>query len=88
MKVNHFLAQLPDKELNHYDVMIRPKAFSRSISRFAIAEQVRIYKATKFDMKFPAYNGRKSTYTIGFLLFNSTEFVVMFIEECCVMRLS
>ncbi|XP_072998962.1 protein argonaute PNH1-like [Typha latifolia] len=81
VKANHFLAELPDKDLNQYDVTITPEVRSRSMNRTIIAELVRLYRETELGMRLPAYDGRKNLYTAGFLPFHSKEFVVKLAEE-------
>ncbi|URD98568.1 hypothetical protein MUK42_30674 [Musa troglodytarum] len=81
VKANHFLAELPDKDLNQYDVTITPEVSSRSINRAIIAEFVRLYRETELGMRLPAYDGRKSLYTAGSLPFNSKEFTIKLLEE-------
>ncbi|XP_020259992.1 protein argonaute PNH1-like, partial [Asparagus officinalis] len=81
VKANHFLAQLPDKDLNQYDVTIIPEVRSRSVNRAIIGELVRVYRESELGMRLPAYDGRKSLYTAGSLPFSSKEFVVKLTEE-------
>ncbi|KAJ8513829.1 hypothetical protein OPV22_004263 [Ensete ventricosum] len=81
VKANHFLAELPDKDLNQYDVTITPEVSSRSTNRAIIAEFVRLYRETELGMRLPAYDGRKSLYTAGSLPFNSKEFTIKLLEE-------
>ncbi|XP_020582423.1 protein argonaute PNH1-like isoform X2 [Phalaenopsis equestris] len=76
VKANHFLAQLPDKDLNQYDVTITPEVSSRQLNRAIMAELVRVYRETGMGMRLPAYDGRKSLYTAGVLPFRSKEFVI------------
>ncbi|XP_072983781.1 protein argonaute PNH1-like [Typha latifolia] len=76
VKANHFLAELPDKDLIQYDVTITPAVSSRSMNRSIIAEFVRLYRETELGMRLPAYDGRKSLYTAGSLPFISKEFSV------------
>ncbi|KAL0903812.1 hypothetical protein M5K25_025865 [Dendrobium thyrsiflorum] len=76
VKANHFLAQLPDKDLNQYDVTITPEVSSTQVNRAIMAELVRVYRETDMAMRLPAYDGRKSLYTAGILPFSFKEFVV------------
>ncbi|GJN38745.1 hypothetical protein PR202_gb27814 [Eleusine coracana subsp. coracana] len=76
VKANHFLAELPDKDLTQYDVKITPEVSSRSVNRAIIAELVRLYRASDLGMRLPAYDGRKILYTAGTLPFDAREFVV------------
>ncbi|KAL3651910.1 Protein argonaute 10 [Castilleja foliolosa] len=81
VKANHFLAELPENDLNQYDVTITPEASSRAINRSIIAELVKTYKESDLGMKLPAYDGRKSLYTAGELPFYWKEFTVKLINE-------
>ncbi|TYH55760.1 hypothetical protein ES332_D09G257700v1 [Gossypium tomentosum] len=81
VKANHFFAQLPDKDLNQYDVTITPEVASRTVNRAIIAELVRLYKESDLGTRLPAYDGRKSLYTAGELPFSWKEFVVKLVDE-------
>ncbi|XP_074558226.1 protein argonaute PNH1-like [Curcuma longa] len=81
VKANHFLTELPDKDLTQYDVIITPEVSSRSTNRAIIAEMVRLYRETELGMRLPAYDGRKSLYTAGSLPFHSKEFAVNLVED-------
>ncbi|KAL5729468.1 Protein argonaute PNH1 [Ranunculus cassubicifolius] len=83
VRANHFLAELPDKDLSHYHVMItpEPKLGSRRLNRAVIAQLVKLYRETDLDMRLPAYDGRNSLYTAGLLPFTSREFLITLVEE-------
>ncbi|KAJ6689332.1 hypothetical protein OIU85_005709 [Salix viminalis] len=81
VKANHFLAELPDKDLNHYDVTITPEVASKTMNRAIMAELVRLYKESDLGMRLPAYDGRKSLYTAGELPFARKEFIIKLIDE-------
>ncbi|OVA05379.1 Argonaute/Dicer protein [Macleaya cordata] len=81
VKANHFFAELPDKDLNHYDVTITPEVVSRTVNRAIMAELVRLYKESDLGMRLPAYDGRKSLYTAGELPFTSREFNIRVVDE-------
>ncbi|XP_061986596.1 protein argonaute 10-like [Populus nigra] len=81
VKANHFLAELPDKDLNQYDVTITPEVASRTVNRDIMAELVRLYKDSDLGMRLPAYDGRKSLYTAGELPFAWKEFIIKLIDE-------
>ncbi|CAI8615151.1 unnamed protein product [Vicia faba] len=81
VKVNHFFAELPDKDLNQYDVTITPEVSSKAVNRSIIAELVRLYKESDLGTRLPAYDGRKSLYTAGVLPFSWREFTIKLIEE-------
>ncbi|KAM0944041.1 hypothetical protein DsansV1_C12g0115231 [Dioscorea sansibarensis] len=81
VKANHFLAQLPDKDLIHYDVSITPEVVAKSVNRSIMAELVRLYRESDLGMRLPAYDGRKSLYTAGELPFSSREFKIKLVDE-------
>ncbi|XP_059429807.1 protein argonaute 5-like [Corylus avellana] len=75
VRANHFLVEVADKDLHHYDVSITPEITSKKVSRDIIKQLVTTYKS-HLGMRNPAYDGRKSLYTAGPLPFISQEFVV------------
>ncbi|KAL5975230.1 hypothetical protein ACLOJK_031909 [Asimina triloba] len=81
VKANHFLAELPDKDLIQYDVSIIPEVASRSVNRAIMAELIKLYRETDLGMRLPAYDGRRSLYTAGLLPFNSKEFYIKIVDE-------
>ncbi|KAH8500288.1 hypothetical protein H0E87_015513 [Populus deltoides] len=81
VKANHFLAELPDKDLNQYDVTITPEVASRTMNRDIMAELVRLYRDSDLGMRLPAYDGRKSLYTAGELPFAWKEFIIKLSDE-------
>ncbi|PHT38918.1 Protein argonaute 10 [Capsicum baccatum] len=81
VKANHFLAELPDKDLNQYDVTVTPEVSSRTVNRAIMAELVKMYKESHLGMRLPAYDGRKSLYTAGELPFKWKEFTIKLIDE-------
>ncbi|KAJ8543196.1 hypothetical protein K7X08_005719 [Anisodus acutangulus] len=81
VKANHFLAELPDKDFNQYDVTVTPEVSSRSVNRGIMAELVKLYKESDLGMRLPAYDGRKSLYTAGELPFKWKEFTIKLIDE-------
>ncbi|XP_077248024.1 protein argonaute 10-like [Tasmannia lanceolata] len=81
VKANHFLAELPEKDLNQYDVIITPEVVSKTVNRAIMAELVKLYKESDLGMRLPAYDGRKSLYTAGELPFTSKEFNIKLIDE-------
>ncbi|KAI5400667.1 hypothetical protein KIW84_065522 [Lathyrus oleraceus] len=81
VKANHFFAQLPDKDLNQYDVTITPEVSSRTVNRSIIAELVRLYKDSDLGMRLPAYDGRKSLYTAGQLPFSWKDFMIKLVDQ-------
>ncbi|KAL1548639.1 Protein argonaute 10 [Salvia divinorum] len=81
VKANHFFAELPEKDLNHYDVTIIPEVTSKVVNRAIMAELVKLYKESELGMRLPAYDGRKSLYTAGELPFAWKEFTIKLIDE-------
>ncbi|KAK9146562.1 hypothetical protein Sjap_006465 [Stephania japonica] len=81
VKANHFFAELPDKDLNQYDVTITPEVTSKTMNRTIMAELVKLYKESDLGMRLPAYDGRKSLYTAGELPFASREFNIKIADE-------
>ncbi|XP_044377492.1 protein argonaute 12 [Triticum aestivum] len=75
VRANHFLVQVADKEIYHYDVAIDPETRSRGWNRSIINELVKLYKE-HLDGRLPVYDGRKSLYTAGALPFKNKVFVV------------
>jgi eukaryotic translation initiation factor 2C len=63
VKANHFLAQLPDKDLHQYDVCITPEVTSKSVNRAIMGQLVKMYRDTELHRKLPVYDSRKNLYT-------------------------
>ncbi|KAJ3691927.1 hypothetical protein LUZ60_012277 [Juncus effusus] len=81
VKANHFLVQLPDKDLNQYDVTITPDVRCRRMNRTIMGELVRLYRSSELGGRLPAYDGRKNLYTAGVLPFDSRVFSVRVSDE-------
>ncbi|XAR57292.1 hypothetical protein NMG60_11025377 [Bertholletia excelsa] len=81
VKANHFFAELPDKDLNQYDVTINPEVASRTVNRAIMAELVKLYRESELGKRLPAYDGRKSLYTAGALPFAWKEFNIKLVDE-------
>ncbi|PKI48942.1 hypothetical protein CRG98_030675, partial [Punica granatum] len=81
VKANHFFAELPQKDLNQYDVTITPEVASRTVNRAIMAELVRLYRESALGMRLPAYDGRKSLYTAGELPFVAKEFRIKLLDD-------
>ncbi|KAE8791379.1 hypothetical protein D1007_34207 [Hordeum vulgare] len=75
VRANHFLVQVADKEIYHYDVAIDPETRSRGWNRSIINQLIKLYKE-HLDGRLPVYDGRKSLYTAGVLPFKNKVFVV------------
>ncbi|KAL5732174.1 argonaute 1B [Ranunculus cassubicifolius] len=81
LKANHFLAELPDKEIYQYDVSITPEVTSRGVNRAVMNNLVKLYKESHLGKRLPVYDGRKSLYTAGPLPFASKDFSVTLVDE-------
>ncbi|KDP43930.1 hypothetical protein JCGZ_05397 [Jatropha curcas] len=81
VRANHFLVQIADRDLCHYDVSITPEITSKRLNRDVIAQLVDMYGASHLGNRKPAYDGRKSLYTAGPLPFESKEFAVKLEEK-------
>ncbi|CAM8949612.1 unnamed protein product [Rhodiola kirilowii] len=80
VRANHFLVEVADKDLHHYDVTITPEV-PKSLNRIIISQLVKMYSETNLNRKRLAYDGMKSLYTAGALPFETKEFVVELQEE-------
>ncbi|XP_010933336.1 protein argonaute MEL1 [Elaeis guineensis] len=76
VKANHFLVEVADKDLCHYDVSINPEPISKTTNRNVISELVRLHKDSQLGRRMAVYDGRKSWYTAGALPFTSKNFVI------------
>ncbi|GLT82084.1 hypothetical protein SLE2022_004960 [Rubroshorea leprosula] len=81
VRANHFIVQLADKDLHHYDVSISPEVTSKKVNRDIMAQLVEMYKESHLGRRTPAYDGMKSLYTAGALPFESKQFVVKLTEN-------
>ncbi|CAL8999746.1 unnamed protein product [Prunus brigantina] len=76
VRANHFLVEVKERDLHHYDVSITPEVTSKRTNRDVIKQLVHLYKDSHLGKRTPAYDGMKSIYTAGPLPFVSKEFVV------------
>ncbi|TVU41245.1 hypothetical protein EJB05_14748, partial [Eragrostis curvula] len=81
VRANHFLVDVADNDIVHYDVSINPEPKAKSTNRVLLSELVKAHGATSLARKTPAYDGRKSLYTAGELPFTSMDFVVKLGKE-------
>ncbi|KAA8544172.1 hypothetical protein F0562_022192 [Nyssa sinensis] len=81
VRANHFLVQVADRDLHHYDVSITPEVSSKKVCRDIIGKLVELYRESHLGKRWPAYDGRKSIYTAGPLPFSSKEFVVTLVDN-------
>uniref|UniRef100_A0A0E0D4L9 Piwi domain-containing protein n=1 Tax=Oryza meridionalis TaxID=40149 RepID=A0A0E0D4L9_9ORYZ len=79
VRANHFLVQVADNDIYHYDVVISPESTSRERNRSIINKLVALHKQF-LDGRLPVYDGRKSIYTAGPLPFKTKDFVVKHIN--------
>ncbi|KAM0874639.1 hypothetical protein ACQ4PT_037324 [Festuca glaucescens] len=81
VRANHFLVQVADKNIYHYDVRVAiyPETRSRDQNRSIINELVRLHRQY-LDGRLPVYDGRKSIYTAGALPFQNKEFVIKLVN--------
>ncbi|KAA8550272.1 hypothetical protein F0562_001956 [Nyssa sinensis] len=77
VRANHFLVEVADRDLNHYDVSITPEVSSKKVCRDIMNKLVEQYRLSDLGERWPAYDGRKSIYTAGSLPFSSKEFNVL-----------
>ncbi|CAN0926255.1 Protein argonaute MEL1 [Linum grandiflorum] len=75
IQANHFLVELGDRDLHHYDVSVKPEVISRKVNRLII-EQLLEKNKDEFSGRLPAYDGRKGLYTAGPLSFTTKDFIV------------
>uniref|UniRef100_A0A3B6LV99 Uncharacterized protein n=1 Tax=Triticum aestivum TaxID=4565 RepID=A0A3B6LV99_WHEAT len=80
IRANHFLVNVADNNLFHYDVSINPESKSRAVNREVLSELIKLHGKTSLGGKLPAYDGRKSLYTAGSLPFESEEFSVTLVD--------
>ncbi|KAL6509670.1 argonaute 1 [Orobanche gracilis] len=81
VKANHFLAELPEKDLHQYDVSITPEVTSCGVNRAVIRQLVDLYRESLLGNRLPVYDGRKSLYTAGPLPFASKDFRITLVDE-------
>ncbi|KAG6495586.1 hypothetical protein ZIOFF_043412 [Zingiber officinale] len=81
VRANHFLVEIADNTLFHYDVSIVPESVSRATNRKIISELVKAHKDKALGRRMPAYDGRKNLYTAGTFPFKSKEFTVSLPEN-------
>ncbi|KMZ67758.1 Protein argonaute 1A [Zostera marina] len=81
VKANHFMAELPKKDLHQYDVTITPEVTSRGVNRAVMGQLVNLYRQSILGGRLPAYDGRKSLYTAGPLPFSTKEFNIILLDE-------
>ncbi|XP_027345227.1 protein argonaute 5 isoform X5 [Abrus precatorius] len=75
VRANHFLVQVAERDLYHYDVSITPEITSKKVCREVMSLLTQMYHDV-MGKRTPAYDGRKSLFTAGPLPFQSKEFVV------------
>ncbi|XP_019150469.1 PREDICTED: protein argonaute 5 isoform X2 [Ipomoea nil] len=81
VRANHFLVQIAERDLHHYDVSITPEVTSKKVCRLIISQLVTNYKGSYLGNRMLAYDGGKSAYTAGELPFVYKDFVVKLADE-------
>ncbi|KAK4286389.1 hypothetical protein QN277_002950 [Acacia crassicarpa] len=81
VRANHFLVDVADRDLHHYDVSITPEITSKKINRDVMNQLVQMYGGSHLNKRIPAFDGRKSLFTAGPLPFVSKEFVVKLVAK-------
>ncbi|XP_050370063.1 protein argonaute 5 [Argentina anserina] len=81
VRANHFLVEIRERDLHHYDVSISPDVPSKKTNKDIINELVKLYAESHMGKRMLAYDGMKSIYTAGPLPFSSKEFVVKLPER-------
>ncbi|KAH9660338.1 protein argonaute 5 [Citrus sinensis] len=76
VRANHFMVQLAERDIHHYDVSITPEVTSKKINRHIISQLINLNGLTNLGQRIPAYDGMKSIYTAGPLPFESKEFII------------
>ncbi|XP_039797428.1 protein argonaute MEL1-like [Panicum virgatum] len=76
VRANHFLVEVADNDICHYNVSISPEPKARRINRVVLSELIKAHGETSLAHKMPAYDGSMSMYTAGELPFKSMDFVV------------
>lgn len=66
-----------------FEVAITPEIASWVVDCVLMEELVRLHKASYLGGRLPAYNGRKSVYTAGQLMFTSKDFHIKFLDHDC-----
>ncbi|KAM7496848.1 hypothetical protein LguiA_021262 [Lonicera macranthoides] len=72
IRANHFLVQVADKDIYHYDVSITPEVISKKVCR-DIVEALGKSHLAEHQL---SYDGNKNIYTAGPLPFESRELVI------------
>ncbi|GAB2285479.1 argonaute 5 [Dionaea muscipula] len=80
VRANHFMVDVADRDLHHYDVAITPEVTRKSLCRKIISTLVESNKQY-LGKRMPAYDGNKSIYTAGPLPFTLRDFNVNLVEK-------
>lgn len=81
VKANHFLVEVADRDVHHYDVTISPEVRPKKVCRKIIKQLVDDYSGSHLGERRLAYDGGKSVYAAGALPFTSKEFVINFGDD-------
>lgn len=81
VKANHFVAELSDKDLSQYNVMISPEINSTRLNKTIMKHLVKLHGDSDLGKMLPVYDGRRALYTAGLLPFTSKDFTVTLAED-------
>ncbi|XP_050281534.1 protein argonaute 5-like [Quercus robur] len=76
VRANHFLVEVADIDLFHYDVTITPAIKSKKVNRSVMTQLDTLYRESHFGGRRAAYDGSNRMYTAGALPFTSKDFIV------------
>ena len=63
LKANFFRVEMPNRDIYHYEVDIKPDKCPRRVNREIVNEMVKEYKDSVFAQIMPVYDGRRNMYT-------------------------
>ncbi|XP_043699782.1 protein argonaute 5 [Telopea speciosissima] len=81
VRANHFLVDVADKDLHHYDVSISPEVISKGVNRAIMKQLVSLYGESHLAKFKPVYDGKKSLFTAGPLPFESKDFAIKLVDK-------
>lgn len=63
LKANYFKVQIPNGDIHHYDIDIKPDKCPRRVNREIISTMVENFRQAIFQDRKPVFDGRKNLYT-------------------------
>ncbi|CAI9774583.1 unnamed protein product [Fraxinus pennsylvanica] len=81
VKANHFLVNVADRDLSHYDVSITPEVTSKKLCRDIMSQLVKSYQHSHLGKRMLVFDGRKNAYAAGQLPFSSKDFDVTLVDK-------